>query len=379
MAAPVLKDHPSVLAALPFSSFRVAGFRGLRDLQIPELGRVNLVVGMNNAGKSSLLEAIHLYAGGAIPARIRSLLITREEISDDHGSSVELDALDAALGRLFHVTGGSRISRIALGPVGDRRSELTIDRGWATTYAEGDSVATRFSPALSDDLHADSERALEVRLGETRARVIPDRRLLGRVTFDAAVMLRHPANFVHANGLSNDAVANYWDRVALTDEEDLVIAALRIIAPGVERISVIGDGDGLAQRRVMVRVRGQDSPVPLRMMGDGMNRLFGISLALAISRDGILLVDEIENGIHYSVQAEMWGLILRAATLLNVQVFATTHSWDCIRAFAAATAGADHTGSMLYRLDTRIKGEVRAVRYTADEVAIAAEQQIEVR
>ncbi len=379
MAASVLKEDTGARATLPLGSFRVAGFRGLRDLRIPELGRVNLFVGMNNAGKSSLLEAIYLYAGGAIPERIHSLLVTREEISDENAAPVEPDALDAALVRLFHREGGERVSRMTLGPTGELHRQLVIDRGWATTFTAGETVATRFSPALVDDLHGDHERALEVHLGDAHPRIIPDRRLLGRFTFGAALLLLHPAIFVHANGLSNEAVANSWDRIALTDEEDLVTAALRIIAPGVERISVIGDGDGLAQRRVMVRVRGQDSPVPLRTMGDGMNRLLGLALALATARDGILLVDEIENGIHYSVQADMWRTIVRAATLLNVQVFATTHSWDCIRAFAAATSDADATDCMLYRLDNRRHDDIRAVRYTADEVGIAAEQQIEVR
>lgn len=379
MAASVLKETAGARAALPLDSLRVAGFRGLRDLQIPELGRVNLIVGMNNAGKSSLLEAIHLYAGGGLPSRLHSLLVTREEINDEEGARVGLDVLNAAVDRLFHAEGDSRASRMTLGPIGDLGRQLVIDRGWARTLAVGDSVATRFSAALSDDLEGEYERALRVHVGEAHSRVTTDRRLLGRFTFGTSPQLVHPTHFVRANGLSNDAVANRWDRIALTDEEELVTNALRIIAPGVERISVVGDGDGLAQRRVMVRVRGQDTPVPLRTMGDGMNRLLGIALALATARDGILLVDEIENGIHYSVQADVWQMILNTAAFLNVQVFATTHSWDCIRAFAAASSGAENVDSMLYRLDLRVKGDVRAVRYTANDVAIAAEQQIEVR
>lgn len=379
MAATLLKQEAGPRAELPLPSFRAAGFRTFRDLNIGELGRVNLFVGRNNAGKTSLLEAIHLYAGGGIPSRFRSLLVTREEINDEQSARVELDVLDAAIGRLFHDDGDSRTSRMTLGPIGELRKQLTIDRGWATTFAVGDSVATRFSAALADDFEGDHERALEVHLGEAHSRVLPDRRLIGRFTFGPSLQLVHPAKFVRANGLSNDAVANSWDGVALTDQEELVTDALRIIAPGVERISVVGDGDGLVQRRVMVRVRGKDTPIPLRTMGDGMNRLLGIALALATTRDGILLVDEIENGIHYSAQPDMWRMILNASTSLNVQVFATTHSWDCIRAFAIASTDTKQSDGMLYRLDCRVKGDVRAVRYTAGEVAIAAEQQIEVR
>lgn len=379
MAASVLQEQVGPRSDLPLPSFGVRGFRAFRDLEIGELGRVNLFVGLNNAGKTSLLEAIHLYAGGAIPTRFRQLLSAREEMTASPAARVEPEALDAALGRLFHADGESRAERLTLGPIGDARRELSVQRGWATTIAMGDSVATRFSPTLAGDLLGEQERAMEVRLGESAARVVPDRRLLGRISLGVALQFLYPAVYVPPSGLSTEEIASAWDRVALTDDEDLVTAALRILAPGVERISVIGDVDGPHERRVMVRVKGQTTPVPLRTMGDGMNRLLGMVLALAVARDGILLIDEIENGLHYSVQADVWRAILRAAESLNVQVFATTHSWDCIRAFAAATSDSGRGDEMLYRLDWRIEGRVRAVRYTAEEVVIAAEQQIEVR
>jgi hypothetical protein len=376
--ASVLKNQADARAALPLGSFRVAGFRRLRDLQIPQLGRVNLIVGTNSAGKSSLLEAIHLYAGSANPMRIRQLLAGREEVPAPLDIRVDPKVLDAALSRLFHTDAASRSQRLTLGPLGDDEREISVRRGWGTRFAVGEAVTMRFSPTAMDGLIDDSERALEVRVGTSPARVIPDDRVLGPISLGAVLQFIYPALFIPPGGLATDDMAVAWDRIALTDEEELVTAALRIIAPEVERISAIGDADG-HERRVMVRVRGQSTPVPLRTMGDGMNRLLGIALALANMRDGILLVDEIENGIHYSVQSEMWRMVLRAATLLNVQVFATTHSWDCIRAFAAATSGGESDDSMLYRLDTRLKGDVRAVRYTANDVAIAAEQQIEVR
>jgi hypothetical protein len=379
MAATVLKEHAGAPSALPLDSFRVSGFRGLRDLRIPELGRVNLFVGMNNAGKSSLLEAIHLYAGGATPTPLQQLLTGREEIPPGNRSHVDPEVLDAALSRLFHADGPARGTHLTLGPIDVDARELSIRRGWATRLTAGESLSMRFSTAEPDDFLGETERALEVRVGGSPARVIPNHRVVKGFSLAAALQFLYPAMFVSPSGLSTEVVAFAWDRVSLTDEEDLVTAALRIIAPEVERLSVIGDVDGPYERRVMVRLQGQSTPVPLRTMGDGMNRLLGIALALAISRDGILLIDEVENGIHYSVQADVWRMILNTAALLNVQVFATTHSWDCIRAFAAATSSAENGGSMLYRLDTRIKGEVRAVRYTASDVAIAAEQQIEVR
>ena len=64
--------------------------------------------------------------------------------------------------------------------------------------------------------------------------------------------------------------------------------------------------------------------------------MFGIALALANSREGFLLIDEVENGLHYSVQSDFWKMVLQAARDNDVQVLATTHSWDVVEGFTKA-------------------------------------------
>lgn len=78
---------------------------------------------------------------------------------------------------------------------------------------------------------------------------------------------------------------------------------------------------------------GTGRPEPLGNLGEGMNRMLALAIGLVRSADGILLVDEIENGLHYSVQPDLWRMIFETAQELNVQVFATTHSYDCVQAF----------------------------------------------
>jgi len=101
-------------------------------------------------------------------------------------------------------------------------------------------------------------------------------------------------------------------------------------------------------------------------------------LAMVNAREGFLLVDEFENGLYYGVQDEVWDVVFVLAELLNVQVFATTHSWDCIVGFQAA-ARRNQAQGMLYRLDRGDDDGIHATGYTGAEVAIAAEQLIEVR
>ena len=116
--------------------------------------------------------------------------------------------------------------------------------------------------------------------------------------------------------------------------------------------------------RGIVRLKSYERPVPLRSLGEGAQRLFDVGLGLANSRDGFLLIDEAENGIHHSVQRDYWRMVLQTAHENNVQVFATTHSWDCVRGFRTWRRRSLKTceDSVLVRLEKEDDG-LRAVRY----------------
>jgi len=113
-------------------------------------------------------------------------------------------------------------------------------------------------------------------------------------------------------------------------------------------------------------------------MGDGITRLFHIILALVTARNGILLIDEFENGLHWSVQSSVWKIIFRLAERLNVQVFATTHSRDCINGFEDAWRENESLGAF-FRLDADKQGQVQARAYSLDILADALETAVEVR
>lgn len=117
--------------------------------------------------------------------------------------------------------------------------------------------------------------------------------------------------------------------------------------------------------------------MPLRSFGDGLNRFFGIALSLVNAKDGLLLIDEFENGMHYSVQLDTWRMIFRLAAALGVQVFATSHSWDAIKAFQKAAAETAEKG-VLVRLAR--KGEdIIPTLFREDELRIVTRDRIEVR
>jgi AAA15 family ATPase/GTPase len=115
--------------------------------------------------------------------------------------------------------------------------------------------------------------------------------------------------------------------------------------------------------------------IPIGSMGDGIWRLLGVALALVSAREGVLLVDEIDTGLHYSVLVDMWRLVFETARSLEVQVFATTHSRDCYEALAAVTE-ANRTEISIQRIE---RGKVEAIGFTEVEIRQAAERGLEVR
>jgi hypothetical protein len=183
--------------------------------------------------------------------------------------------------------------------------------------------------------------------------------------------------FVSVNTTNYTELANSWDKLVLTPGEDKVIDALRIIEPGVERISFTGGRT--SHSGILVRLKGEDTPVPLDSMGDGMRRILAMIVGLVSVGQSALLVDEIDTGLYYAVLKDMWKVVIETATKQNAQVFATTHSWDCVKAFQQALSQSPHRDDgLLIRID-RNQAQTQATTYRVDELDIAIAQGIEVR
>lgn len=346
-------------------SLRIEGYRSFDLLQIERLGRVNLIVGRNNSGKSSLLEAIRIFASDGAPSVLWDILVEREELSGDDPSP---ELVSAGFDQLFHGREGSWGSRplIVIGPVDNFLRIQTTLLGSVESQdlaaAAGIAIPRGIPlPVLRVTTHSSSSEYPFEEIYRWHRIARPD--------------ALSSQQYVPPSGLSAKQVAKLWDAGALTSTEDEVTAALRFVSPDLERMSIVGH----PRTTVMTKIKGFRRPVPLRSLGDGVNRVLGITLALANAGDGgVVVIDEIENGLHYSVQRQLWDLIFATAHRLNVQVFATTHSWDCIEAFQQAAVVDPHEQALLVRLERR-EGRVRPTIVRERELSILAREQIEVR
>jgi predicted ATPase len=152
-----------------------------------------------------------------------------------------------------------------------------------------------------------------------------------------------------------------------------------LVVPDVERLNFKEVRSGVRERAAFVKLKGSSVPVSMSSQGEGVNRLLGIALGLVNARGGMLLVDEIENGIHYSVQPQLWRLILATARDLSVQVFATTHSWDAVEGLRSAIGDPMGDEVVLINVNRRFD-RLQATIFDQDELKLATEpSRIEVR
>ena len=190
-----------------------------------------------------------------------------------------------------------------------------------------------------------------------------------------------PHIFVGTMGLDAFQTAQLWDTVYLTPQEDDVVEALRIIEPAIKSVGLVESNTQKGVRIPRVRLSGRDTPILLSSLGEGMNRIFGLTLALVNVKDGFLFVDEIGNGIHYSAQPKLWNFLFQVAEQLNVQLFATTHSWDVIEAFQESAQAHRQVEGVLISLRNKFNspGEVVGTIFTEQDLEIVTRDQIEIR
>ena len=198
-----------------------------------------------------------------------------------------------------------------------------------------------------------------------------------------------PCEYVRTNQIMGNNNPSLFDRIALTSNEKYIIEALQIIEPRIENINFLKDD------QVRGRLSNSDERVPfvvfplsekrhrLSAMGDGINRILTIILTMLNCKNGILLIDEFENGLHYSIQYELWKVIFRLSKQLNIQVFATTHSIDTLRGLSQLIE--EHTeeemekSTACYYLQQTQDGVVNSYRYNADNFKFLIDKGEEIR
>lgn len=363
-------------------SLKIRNFKNLSGLSIPKLSRINLISGKNNVGKSSLLEAIGVYIDdlellNVVKERGEYPKYTRDMTDDNLKPNIE------AIASIFS-NRNTGVASDNIIEISDNEDILLLRFVYYTeqeTEENGNSMRKTIVLDSEDSLVAeDAHLALEIaRPGKSKA-LIPLERYLDRIRFGRTKRM-DVVPVIRISPESNDNIfaGKLWDNVALTEKEEYVIKALQIIDPNVESLAFLEESPRIRGRYPVVKVNGVNKRLPLKSMGDGINHILFIILALVNCENGCLLIDEIDNGLHYTVQKQLWSIIFKLAIKLNVQIFATTHSSDCISSFGNALKEEENIAEGRYiRLENK-QGSIKYTEYNLDELKIVAAQNIEIQ
>lgn len=354
---------------LQIETFHVGSFRGLEDVTLENAGQINLIVGGNNSGKTSLLEALAVYASPtdigewANIARMREVrafinpkrdtglsavdalrwLFPQRQSADwerdprhmrlEASGSIEIRKLSAECEPIYGIPPEPRfpLSRM------DRESELVASDGWHLTVdieANANSLDDRAwkLPFAGIDVNPDGQRArLEVDVWAVNGlRFVPSRSQPG---------IRHVTLTPYSHRNQPMQLHNL-SRIISSGNKTEVIELLRGVDRRLQDIEIITEMTG----RALITALFEDGKrVPITVLGDGFRRALAIAIAINQVRGGLLLIDEIETALHVSALDDLFPWLVRIAAEQKVQVFATTHSLEAIQAItgAAAKTGAD--------------------------------------
>ncbi len=381
------------------SSFVISQFKAFAHVELDQLRRVNLIVGANNAGKSCILEAMRLWSANGSPFVIQDLLRAHDVDTSSfrrrrraREEELDLDELlidqqaENPIRFLFHGFHYKvdRDVEIRVGPRGEE-DQLKLSLGTYKTIRSEEGVPRRIKvgPSMFSDYESESELVLEIRYGNSRPILYPTESLLVRrgmlrANISDDIPLR-PVTIVGTSGVSSTQVAQLWDRVSLTPDQERVLECLRLVESRIDGLTLISEREGAhsSERIPVVSLRGNRGRFPLKTMGDGVTRLFHIALAMVNARGGFVLIDEFENGLYWDVQNRLWPLVFQFAAEFNVQVFATSHSTDCMKGFLKATEHNPSSGS-LYRVE-RFDGSAGVRRIPTLNATDALEAGVEIR
>lgn len=364
-----------------FDSLTVENYRGFQHYEMRNLGRVNLLVGKNDSGKTSMLEAVQTLATVGSPRAFLGAAKRRGEV--DHGKSSDF----LEMSHFFH---GHQINRGSRFILSSRQPDASV-----VVSVEDIDQASQSDPPFNHHEIEPAEYHMKVevkwqgelgqwklplsRQGMGKRRSLTSKRLVPSIDSEAKNVL-----FVAADAGEPRGLGKLWNLILEEAAEDQVAAAMQILQPDIE--DVVFKTNALSRRVVgksagiLVTRRPGTAPrrVPLGSYGDGMLRLLVLTISLINCRNGVLLVDEIDTGLHHSVMTDMWRLVVTTAQRSNIQVFATTHSHDCLRGLATLCEQEPELARevSLQKIEPELD---HSVSFSDQEIVIAAQQDIEVR
>lgn len=354
-----LYNHPM------FKSLDIKNFRGIRSAEIDGFERVNLFFGKNNCGKSTVLEALFLISGQSNPLLPLSVNSMRNYMRfSESDLNIEFFGLNPENKINISVSGDeNRWLEIV-----QIKSQSNVVQLGSLGNGESDNAAKVYGIKLNYSIGERENRyssELIIKEGDAEN---------GKVKIDKRYNENLFSRYLTANA-SQASIDEQFALLVANKKEKNVLSILQEIEPGIKDIQLVGT-------ELLVDI-GESQRLPINMMGDGLRKLFFIIVSIYQCRNGLLLVDEIDNGLHFTAMEVLWKAVLKASVDNNVQIFATTHNIDSLKGLAKVLKQSEyseyHPDVCEFKLIKKDDSSVVAVKYDYDLFEYAVNQEFEIR
>ncbi len=358
-----------------YKEFSIKNYRCFPELKLKNLSRVNLIGGVNNVGKTTVLEALWIHAGLRIPElalRLNAFRgIEKMQFQQDLVTNSPWEDLFNNLDpkkQITIISDETSKKRIELNiHTKKKKPELrVIDEVGSNAQRDTGEISAINIPMHSLSFHYKAPSSD----GTSKVFLDPQKGFLASQEEAYTQTVFH-----YARAKDNlEEIERRFSKLEVTNQSKLLLDTLKILEPRLTSISL---ANHLGQTMLHGDI-GIKKKIPLALLGDGISRLVGIILALSRSENGIVLIDEFENGLHHSKLAQVWKAINHASREFNTQVFATTHSYECVTAAYEAFADEKEFDFGYHRLD-RVDDVIDVKTYSKESLESAIELNFEVR
>ena len=353
-----------------FKNIEIKNFRGIDHLKIDDLSRVNVFLGQNNSGKTSILECLLLIMGMSSPdlpqslnkIRSRNNLIGVADARYMFNNLILANAPEIVAKQTDDVL---RHVKLNLSYVFDEK-EQTVQQNVPMPISESISLINTLE-MLFDVTEEGATKSYRSSLTFNQAGTITGRKLAeGYVEKDFV-------GLITADLLSGNLV-NDLSELFKRKQKDLILERLAMFDKSIYTVDILNND-------VYIGFEGTNEMLPLGMTGDGLRRYLNIIACSANPMINIIVIDEIDNGLHYSAYKKLWEAIFSLATTTNKQVFVTTHSKETLHRLNEMLE--EHPvyqqEMRLYTIANTLKNGHQAYKYTYEGLSGACENDVELR
>lgn len=352
-------------------SIQIENFRGFEKFELSDFKDINLIVGKNNSGKTSILEALFLSIGVSNPNLVLSIDSFRGLIHDEsedfrfvfrnlnyeHNIIIKTTFKEELRQRIL------QISPVFKETVNIKLKDLQDSNHNSNIPTNAESInGIEFKFEIDDLTNSPKTYKSSIKMGSDG------------VVFEKAKNYKEELFGVFQRPTTS-ALELYTrlDKILIKKGQEKFINALKLIDPKIKAIS-------LGAKNMIYFDIDIDRLIPIQIMGDGIIHLLSLMSAIANTENGFVVIDEIENGFHYSVLDKLWETIYETSKFYNTQLFITTHSYECVKAFRNMFASQliKEDNLRIYRIEKK-NDQFKSIKYDHDQLSSSLDNNWEIR